>query len=83
VTTALVRSLTTASTVETESLKVGMARTGRAIQAGLSRGFGIRQISSIQGPLPMPARPLVPDVDCYRDETVIVWGTLRAPFTNT
>jgi hypothetical protein len=43
----------------------------------------MRLIPSIQGLLPMPTRFLLPDVDCYRDETVIVWGTLRAPLTNT
>jgi hypothetical protein len=27
--------------------------------------------------------PLFPYVDCHRNEAVIVWGTVRAPLTNT
>ena len=30
-----------------------------------------------------PALPLLPRVDCHRNQAVIVWGTLKALLTNT
>lgn len=40
-------------------------------------------LQACEAELAGPALPFLPQVDCHRNQAVLVWGTSRAPLTNT
>ena len=78
------RGTTTVSSMTVETSDGEMMRAVLRSLAGFLRGEGPGAWSqACAAELAGPALPLLPHVDCHRNQAVIVWGTLMVPLTNT